>query len=72
MTKFAEELTDVNIIRLIEIGFENQNFSVQKTINEIVSKFELEKVTENLIEFVLENIDKRDKIFMCVLERFFQ
>ena len=72
MTKFAEELTEVNIIRLIEIGFENQNFSVQKTINEIVSKFELEKVTENLIEFVLENIDKRDKIFMCVLERFFQ
>lgn len=45
MTKFTEELTDVNIIRLIEIGFENQNFSVQKTINEIVSKFELEKVT---------------------------
>lgn len=35
-----------------------------------MSKFELEKVTENLIEFVLENIDKRDKIFMCLLERF--
>ena len=72
MNKFIEDMTDVNIIRIIEIGFENQNFSVQKIINEIVSKFQLEKVTDNLIEFVLENIDKRDKIFMCLLERFFQ
>ncbi len=58
MNKFIEDMTDVNIIRIIEIGFENQNFSVQKIINEIVSKFQLEKVTDNLIEFVLENIDK--------------
>lgn len=58
MNKFIEDMTDVNIIRIIENGFENQNFSVQKIINEIVSKFQLEKVTDNLIEFVLENIDK--------------
>ena len=46
-------------------------FELEKVTENLI-EFVLEKVTENLIEFVLENIDKRDKIFMCLLERFFQ
>lgn len=58
MQKYVEEMNELNLIRILEIGFENQNFIVQKTISEIVTKFQIEKANEKLIEFVVKNVEK--------------
>lgn len=70
--KFIREINQSGIIWILEISFENQNFLVQKICLEVLQNFDKEKIKNNVLVYVINNIDKKSKSFLALWDRVLQ